>query len=185
MLYDGTEGVVQAYNRNTTSGIPLWLNYGIGNTILGGNVGIGTTGPTQTLDVRGNVAAAGTTNSSSSQVFAYSNINATSTNPQAQMFAYGSTNSTNYEGLKAGTAGLYTAYGDMVLNVDTSNAFRLFMGATEAVHVTSGGSVGIGTTSPAYTLTVWGHAAISDYLYNVGNTSYLSRRIECRACSQW
>ena len=67
--YDGTEGYVQAYDRNTSTGKPLWLNYGIGNTILGGNVGVGTVSPFSKLSF-GN---SGTANNPSNQIALYEN----------------------------------------------------------------------------------------------------------------
>jgi len=48
--YDGSVGVIQARTVGG-AGKPIYLNYGIGNVIMGGNVGIGTTSPTYKLTV--------------------------------------------------------------------------------------------------------------------------------------
>ena len=53
MGYDGTEGVVQAYDRTNGVPVPLWLNYGITDVYLGGQVYIHNTKWLASFDTSG------------------------------------------------------------------------------------------------------------------------------------
>jgi hypothetical protein len=139
---------VQAYNRNTSSAIPLWLNYGVGNTILGGNVGIGTTGPGATLHV-----------STSGSASAWQGL-----------FLQPSLSSGNFTQLILGQSTASNASGTITYNYNSGTpgssymSLGLYGGATYALNVTGGGNVGIGITSPTGKLNVVGSGGVGQGL---------------------
>ena len=156
-----------------TASLQGW-DYGVGTSRsivmqpAGGNVGIGTTSPHGTLTISGtNLDQMELGNSGALPVFfltadgasGYLDVNRRTVDGA---FANASATHSRIQMSSANAAG-YISFA----TTDTNN-----IQAPEVMRISGNGYVGIGTTSPAYTLTVWGHAAISDYLYNVGNTSY-------------
>jgi hypothetical protein len=139
-------------------------------TILsGGNVGIGTTSPTETLQANGNIRALQTSNSGIAQLIAdASNTSAY----RVGLATFGNTATDNLLGIgRAANSFLYKIGGTLVLG--TENAFPLIFSTTdtERMRITSGGLVGINTTSPATdsALTVIGNLSLGNR--NVLNTS--------------
>lgn len=123
-------------------------------------VGITTDNGSDMLQVGGNgsfnnLAAQGYADTDSTVVAVRSNRNNAS-KPRADLFAFGSSSSVNYMGQKASTAGLYTAYADMVLTVDTGNSLRLCTGGSERVTVDSSGNLIQTVNSTAATLSTNG-----------------------------
>jgi hypothetical protein len=136
--------------------IGLWgdnVSGGVGLTVLkGGNVGIGTTSPTQKLDVTGNVKVGdgsadnyvksifsdGTETRMHGYGFYMSRTNSyiRPTNDGTQILAIGTDNHTwNYVAIDA-------------------NYFTISTNASEHLRVTSAGNVGIGTTAPTVPLQI-------------------------------
>jgi hypothetical protein len=95
-----------------------------------GNVGIGTTSPNRDLHVIGQIA-----------------LDNAATNPSAGMLitADGTSNK---------------IYSRTANNNSTPLAFEILSGASSSLYITSGGNVGIGTTTPASTLDVNGDIAV-------------------------
>ena len=137
LSWDGTESVVQSYNRNTSSFQPLWLEAG-SYTRFGmnggeamridssGNVGIGTTSPNRKLD-----------------------IEQASTDYQMRIGDAGG----NYYDIGRNTGnGLLTFYGNQA--AASGYVFSTVNG--ERMRIDSTGNVGIGTTSPSQKLQVAG-----------------------------
>lgn len=62
MYGTSTEGIIQGYNRGTSTGLPLQINPTNADVYMvtnGGNVGIGMSTPTSKLDIAGNVRTTG------------------------------------------------------------------------------------------------------------------------------
>ena len=110
------------------------------NITTGGNVGIGTTSPSEKLDVYGAIKLSG-------QV--------------ANVVTNGIAHHTNgYVYFTGGTAGAAMgndSYSSAIYAVD-NGSLELYAGSANRLHITSGGNVGIGTTSPATALQVNGTA---------------------------
>jgi len=52
--YDGTQGILQVFDRGASSGRALWLNVGVGDVLMGNAVAVNqTSAPATTLDVNG------------------------------------------------------------------------------------------------------------------------------------
>jgi hypothetical protein len=118
--------------RNNNGGGPSGTSYPIIFNPLGGNVGIGTTTPSDKLTVEGNISI-------------------------------GSTYKI-YNGSAADSAGLYFSNNQVNISGFSGIIFRSsatnVLDQTERMRITSGGSVGIGTSSPAAALHIVGNEYI-------------------------
>jgi len=128
-----------------------------------GNVGIGTTAPTHTLNVVGNGNITGD--------LIVKNVNITGAN----LLSFGNTPGLEY--LYAPTAGDITmsVRNNLNLNFDsdgnTAGVLTINSLGTAKLTMLKTGSVGIGTTSPTYLLDVKGNVSLNNTLYvtNAGN----------------
>ena len=112
-------GEIHAYNRNTGTAKPLYLSFSGANTLIGGNVGIGTTSPNVNLVVSNAGAAGFEFNPNSAGL--------------AQIETYNRTTA---------------AYVGFRINADDIR-FHTGASATERMRITSGGQVGIANTIAA------------------------------------
>jgi len=131
----------------------------------GGNVGIGTTSPTQKLDV---VISSGPYNTR------FHNSSTSTSDYNVILVTQGASGSaTGYFGT-GGSAASNTSFANtFVIGTQSNSAFVFNTNDTERMRITSGGDVGIGTTGDAsYKLLVKGNNASVDA--NGQNTIYLS-----------
>jgi len=123
------------------------INGGSYNPLLtltsGGNVGIGTTNPTDTLYLYSTANAAGLA------------VDGT-TNPTIIFYSGGTQRGNIGTPTSAGTFGTNNAAGDLVVRSQSNLDFAVGAGGTTAMYMTSAGNVGIGTTGPLTALNIWG-----------------------------
>lgn len=125
----------------------------------GGNVGVGTTSPAQSLDVKGLIQTTGT--------------NGWTTNGDTAWVYFGDSNN-RVGGTRGGTIGFYSDYAPLELGagggVGSSSGAQLITfktGTSERLRIDSSGRVGIGTSSPGAKLDVSG-----DVIFNGGGTQF-------------
>ena len=126
------------------------LNVGIGGTVITatslGLVGIGTTNPTQELDINGDIRLRGT-------IYDYNNQ--PGANQQVLIKNnFGGLSWNNQSSILAGAGGTYQ-------NIQYHNASGLVGGASNFVFDESNNRVGIGSTLPRYLLDILGNVNIS------------------------
>jgi len=118
-----------------------------------GNVGMGTTAPTQKLDVNGSIRAS------------------TSVISQGSVFADAATSNTGVvaPGLVLGGTGSGEGISSKRTTGNNQNGLDFYTSFANRMSITNAGNVGIGTTVPAYLLTVAGIVAPSvDNTYSLG-----------------
>lgn len=122
-----------------------------------GNVGIGTNGPTNKLDVIGSIQSGSTLadNTGQGNVAVVSNTG-NSSKPRAQLIVSGSAYVPTYQAIRANNAVLYSAYADLCLNADTSNNICFWTGANERARLDAAGNFGINNNAPSYPLDIIG-----------------------------
>ncbi len=128
---------------------------GVGSLYSAGPVGIGTTNPTQNLQVLGNEATAGKINAVGVTYGPGAFLNA---------FTTAGLNDLGFSGFIASQAlqtnrlyiGVHSPGGvnESFIGTPDNNALALWTNATQRVTISSGGNVGIGTTNPAAKLHV-------------------------------
>ena len=134
-----------------------------GNAIFNSSVGIGTTSPSQTLALQGNAFFSGNLTN-------VANITATGTLNVAGLSTFAGFISTASSSVSAGlqVAGAFNASSTSFFNglatFGNATATRLTV-TNDAWFATSGGSVGIGTTSPSRSFSVQGSTYLSDGLF--------------------
>ena len=138
------------------NGIQLTANSGFGVVIPNGNVGIGTTSPTTYIDGSTGLAI----NGSARGVLSLIGTSSTADEVLGRLL-FTNTNTTN--------AAKRLVIIDGVRGADNNSGYLTFSTAnngapTERMRITSDGNVGIGTSSPSYSLHVQGNA------YAVGHT---------------
>jgi hypothetical protein len=140
-----------------------------------GNVGIGTTSPVRTLDVVGTARISGQIETSK-----ITNLSTVSNVPaDASLLLYAPTTTNNYGGIigwaESNIAASISSYDDgsggaLGLALSTGNATSI----SERMRITSGGNVGIGTTSPTERLHVEGRIRVTTVDNGIGDFLTLS-----------
>ncbi len=157
MLWDGTQSVVQSYNRNVASYQPLRLDGSVlqlftsgtekARITSGGDFGIGTSSPAAKL----HVSTGTTTNAIAGNAIAGFTSNAN---------AVLSVNVPD-----ANAAGLFFGYGGNPywagIEKDGSTSLRFVFAGAERMRIISNGNVGIGATSPEAALSVFNAATFN------------------------
>ena len=171
-LYIDTKGAGATHFRNAAGGTALM-------TLNGTGLGIGTTSPTSTLTVSGEVTAAVGSVSAPSYTFAGDSNTGLyhSAGDQLDVACNGTRICFWYSGgldLMAGSAAtpsLQFGIGDNDTGLfqAASNEIGFTTGGTERMRIADGGEIGIGTTSPTSALTVTG--ATSGGVLNVTQTA--------------
>ena len=117
-----------------------------------GNVGIGTTSPSQKLEVSGNTKLSGTGTNALE-------INGTGVH---ELYSY---HDSGGVGWATGTGG---SYGELLYLDESNSAIEIFTGGSRRLTVNSSGNVGIGTASPAKLLDVKleSNGTVGQYLRN-------------------
>jgi hypothetical protein len=140
-----------------------------------GNVGIGTSSPTQLLDVNGNVAITGsarriTGDFSNATIASRVAFQSSTTNTQTAVAAIPNGTDTTSQFLVANNSDLNNASLMQLVALATESSLRagitgtgtflpitFFTGGSERVRVDTSGNVGIGTSTPSYRLTIAGN----------------------------
>ncbi len=134
-------------------------SYGTNNAYIAGNVGIGTTSPAFKLETIGNTRISG-------NLSVGTTYNGFAANIEGVVYVINGSVWVNdgygYANASATTTGMFPDSGNNI-TFKTNNSTR--------VYITSGGSVGIGTTSPSYTLDVAGSIRLSSRQFINGNTT--------------
>jgi len=149
LLNSGYAPYDRVINTNSSYPLKLAVNNAVALTIInGGNVGIGTTAPSSSLDIRAVVPVV--------------NVKPTTgTNYAAQIFS--NTSGTLYLGVESSTGssllGSGSAY-DGAIGTGGATGFRLVTSNATRMYIQPGGNVGIGTVNPAANLHVKNSAII-------------------------
>ena len=129
-------------------------------TVSGSKVGIGTTTPARTLTVEGEISA-------SSAIYGTDLVLKTNAGSGIATIYIEGTNGTEVVGLSGGAMNIRSDGGDLNLLGGLGNALRFGTDNVDGKMVMdTAGNVGIGDTSPDYTLDVAGDMGINDYIYH-------------------
>ena len=147
------DGSVDSSAYLTSGDLPAshWSSNLVGIDYTGGNVGIGTTSPSQKLDVNGNIKL----NQYGQSIYFGSTVN--EIKGSASNFLYKSFSRVQWD-----NAGTYT---------DSSYVFK--QSGSEVFRIHTGGNVGIGTTSPSEKLEVNGNVDVNGGVYVSGVNSFV------------
>jgi len=150
----GSQGFVQAYDRGASAFRDLVLNNSI--TIeSGGNVGIGTSSPSNTFDIHGDTAGLSIRDTS-----AYS----AGTGPSITFVGLDNNEATKAFGIISGVS---VSTDNGLLTFQTRNSGTL----TERMRIDNSGNVGIGTSSPDQLLHISGGSGTTRMMFTRSNTA--------------
>lgn len=150
--------------------------------IVQGALGVGTTAPSNLLDISGGVAIGtqyvGVSTAPTSGLIVQGNVGIGTTSPTSTLTVYNASgpaialfNGAQNDTISEGTTGAFT------FNNASGNTFAFQQGGSERLRINSGGNVGVGTTSPASLLSVYGGGlAVGTYAAttNIGTGSIIA-----------
>ena len=141
--------------------------------ISSGNVGIGTTSPTKTLDVNGEIILGQTVSATVDASYLLARTYSGQSEEPMAMMVMSSAISNNTLNVGGGSS-LYNAA--TALNFITAGTTATRQGSSR-MYINSSGNVGIGTTSPSQKLHVEGNARVSTNFY-IGNVDAVTTATE-------
>jgi hypothetical protein len=124
-----------------------------------GNVGIGTTNPSEKLSIAGSIYAEGANGHLTIKATSGNNSYVELHDGTSYGYLIKNTSSSTANGALAGALYTYT---------DSSKAFQHIYAGTPLFTILSSGNVGINTTGPGYKLEVQGNSYFGDTIYNGG-----------------
>lgn len=132
-----------------------------GNVNVSGNVGIGTSSPGSRFEVvDGEIQTSSSlTNNTGQASFNVWSNRSDSGKPRGQLLVSGSSYASSYQGIRANTMTLYSAWADIAINADTGNNIQFWTGGNERMRIDGSGNLqfnsGYGSVATAYGCRAW------------------------------